>query len=254
MKISESNNYLITTYQNISEKNINEDIEIEIYNHQRMKLDMNGRDVRYFLDPKKDITLIELIKTDIIFNAINFLNFDLNYEKSYEIYSKTLFCPIFKKDSIKYEFGQLMYFDYFEFHHNIWIKEDISGLPVLILIGKGDNRKINVVGIHKNFSEPFQFNLGTFIHVIFLEEREEKEEENEKNKNKYKVNFITTNQLFKFSIFCEKTEEKLYLKNPKLKDKKLYFLANGNTVNTSGTLEQNKIDNETTILINEMEN
>ena len=54
MKISESKNYLITTYQNISEKNINEDIEIEIYNQKKMKLEMNGRDVKFFSDPKKD--------------------------------------------------------------------------------------------------------------------------------------------------------------------------------------------------------
>ena len=208
MKISESKNYLITTYQNISEKNINEDIEIEIYNQKKMKLEMNGRDVKFFSDPKKDITLIELKKTDIIYEDINFLHIDLNYETSYQIYSKALFCPIFKKQSIKYEFGQLMYFDYYEFHHNIWIKEDISGLPILILVGKGDKKKINVVGIHTNFSETFQFNLGTFIHVIFLEEKEDEKElkEKEDEKNKYKVHFITTNQLFKITIYCEKTD------------------------------------------------
>jgi len=155
-----------------------------------------------------------------------------------------------------------MYFDYYEFHHNIWIKEDISGLPILILVGKGDKKKINVVGIHTNFSETFQFNLGTFIHVIFLEEKEDEKElkEKEDEKNKYKVHFITTNQLFKITIYCEKTdnfsniEKKLYIENPEFKGKKLYFLANGNMINSSRTLENNKIENETTILINEMEN
>ena len=44
-----------------------------------MKLEMNGRDVKFFSDPKKDITLIELKKTDIIYEDINFLHIDLNY-------------------------------------------------------------------------------------------------------------------------------------------------------------------------------
>jgi len=64
-----------------------------------------------------------------------------------------------------------------------------------------------------------------------LEEKETEKEvkEKEDEKNKYKVNLITTNQLFKITIYFYKTDkfsiiaEKLYIKNPELKGKKLFF-------------------------------
>lgn len=74
------------------------------------------------------------------------------------------------------------------------------------------------------------------------------------------VNFISLNQNITYPIACRKTdifaniEEKLYREYPILKSKKLYFIVNGNVVNKSLTLEQNKIKNGNSILINEIEN
>ena len=47
-----------------------------------------------------------------------------------------------------------------------------------------------------------------------------------------------------------KFEEKLFLEYPELKNKNIYYLANGSTVDKSGSLESNKIKNGTNILIN----
>ena len=47
-----------------------------------------------------------------------------------------------------------------------------------------------------------------------------------------------------------KVEEKLYNKYPELKNKQIYFTANGITINRSDTLEKNNIKSNTNILIN----
>ena len=49
-------------------------------------------------------------------------------------------------------------------------------------------------------------------------------------------------------------EDKLYLVFPELKNKNISFLALGNMVNRNTSLEENKIKNDTTIIINEVEN
>ena len=50
-----------------------------------------------------------------------------------------------------------------------------------------------------------------------------------------------------------KIEEKLYIEYPDLRNKNIYFLANGNIMDRRRTLEQNKITNACQILINFIE-
>ena len=65
MKISEEKKYLITNNHVISQEKIKSDIEIEIHNHKKMKLNFNNRNIKYF--PKvKDITMVEIKKNDSI--------------------------------------------------------------------------------------------------------------------------------------------------------------------------------------------
>ena len=45
-------------------------------------------------------------------------------------------------------------------------------------------------------------------------------------------------------------EEKLYVQFPDLRNKNIYFLANGNIINRNESLEKNNIKNDTTIIIN----
>ena len=61
MNISNTIKYLITNYHVINPDLINEniEIEIEIWNHKKMKLNLNNYNIKYFEDPK-DITVIEI--------------------------------------------------------------------------------------------------------------------------------------------------------------------------------------------------
>ena len=73
------------------------------------------------------------------------------------------------------------------------------------------------------------------------------------------VNFTSLDPIINYPMACKKTDifensvVKLYNEFPNLKNKKIYFIANGNVVNRSLTFEQNKIKNGTTILIREYE-
>ena len=82
MKVSDNEKYLITNYHVISQNNINDDIEIEIYNEKTMKLNLNNRKIEYFPRPK-DITIIEIKSNDEIYNDILFLDYDLNFKRGY---------------------------------------------------------------------------------------------------------------------------------------------------------------------------
>ena len=73
------------------------------------------------------------------------------------------------------------------------------------------------------------------------------------------VVFVSLDNNINYPMACRKTdifkniEKKFYHEFPTLKSKKIYFVANGNIVNSSYTIEQNKIENGNTILINEIE-
>ena len=71
------------------------------------------------------------------------------------------------------------------------------------------------------------------------------------------VNFTSLDPIINYPMAFKNTDifencvVKLYNEFPNLKNKKIYFIANGNVVNRSLTFEQNKITNGTTILISE---
>ena len=56
----------------------------------------------------------------------------------------------------------------------------------------------------------------------------------------------------KNSDVFSKLEEKLYLEYPKLKNKNIFFITNGNIINRSANIEQNRIKNGDTILIKDV--
>ena len=70
------------------------------------------------------------------------------------------------------------------------------------------------------------------------------------------VNFICTEKGINCPIAClnsdlfSKLEDKLYLEYPELRNKRIYFIANGDIINKASSLEQNRIKNGNQILIN----
>ena len=148
MKISEAKKYLITNYHVISQKNINGDIEIEIHNNRKMKLNFNNHHIKYF-PGVKDITMVEIKNNDSIYNDIEFLDYDYNYKKGYNQYKNAIIItiqhPLGKKAFSSS--GRIVNVYDNEFDHNITTEKGLSGCPI-ILYTENENL-IQVIGIHK---------------------------------------------------------------------------------------------------------
>ena len=164
MKYSDTLKLLITNYHVIFPKLVNNKIQIEIWNSNKMILNLMGRYIK-FLDAPKDITAIEIKTTDEIYKDIQFLNYDLNfYQYGYNIYNNTF---IF---SIEHPLGQeaaaasgkIINIYEFQFDHNIATNKGSSGSPIILL------SLMTVIGIHKN-TDGQNINGGTFIGEIIKE-------------------------------------------------------------------------------------
>ena len=170
LNYSDDLKYLLTNYHIINPSLEDENIEIEIYNQKKMKLEFKNR-IRKYMEQPKDISIIEIKESDEIYKDIEFLDYDLNYEKKgYIIYKGA---DIF---SIEHPYGEdascasgrVVEINDFEFDHNISTDNGSSGCPILLL-----NNNINfirVIGIHKNGDYSKKLNGGTFIAEIFNED------------------------------------------------------------------------------------
>ena len=166
MNISNSLKYLITNYHVINPDIINGYIEIEIHNHKKMILNINNRDIHYIEKPK-DITIIEIKNTDNIYNDIEFLSYDMNYQNGYLIYKNidifTIEHP--NGDDASFASGKIINIYDYEFDHNITTDNGSSGCP--IILNNNNINLIQVIGIHKNGDKNLGINGGTFIGEIF---------------------------------------------------------------------------------------
>ena len=188
MNISDSLQYLITNYHNINENTINEFIEIEIYNHKKMKLKINHRNINYFPEPK-DITIIEIKNHNDIYTDIEFLNYDTNYNKyGYKIYKNIDIFSIEHPlgDSEACASGKIINIEDYEFEHNIPIDNGSSGSPIILL--NNNMNLVQVIGIHKEADYSKKLNLGTFIGEIF------NKKDNLNNNNNFK-SFINNTKI-----------------------------------------------------------
>ena len=170
MKVSDLLKYLITNYHNINPTVINNHIEIEIWNKKRIKLTADERIIKYFEKPK-DITIIEIKKTDEIYDYIEFLDYDNNYKMNgYQIYKNIEVFSIehpFGKEAVCASGSIINIFNDFEFNHNISTDTGSSGSPIILL--NNNPNLIQVIGIHKNRDGKLKLNGGTFIGEIFNE-------------------------------------------------------------------------------------
>ena len=255
MNISDSQQYLITNFHIINPSVINDDIEIEIWNHKKMHLNIINRDIKYIKKPK-DITIIEIKKTDPIFNDVYILDYDTTYiNKGYKIYKNTDIFSIEHPygDDASCASGTVVEIDDYEFDHNVATDNGSSGCPILLL-----NTNINlvkVIGIHKNADTEKKINGGTFIGEIFKEIKIKKEVNKETNERLIEIKFCSTDKVINYPIICKDTDnflklkEKLYLEYPLLKNNFNCFLINGNIINESENLIKNGIKNGDSIII-----
>ena len=95
---------ILTNHHIISKDLINNFIDIEIYNKNKVKilLDKN-RYIKFYDD--LDVTIIELKETDEIIKNIDFLYYDLNYKTGYEQYidKKFLLYIIQEKEILNFQ-------------------------------------------------------------------------------------------------------------------------------------------------------
>ena len=85
---SYSKNYLIVNY-NIKYEDIpNREIELEIYNHKKIKLRLSEYNFKYF--PTEEITIIKIEKNEDIFKNIKFLIRTLNSRENFD-FNKQIF-------------------------------------------------------------------------------------------------------------------------------------------------------------------
>ena len=133
--------------------------------------------------------------------------------------------------------------------------EECDELDYLILSKfKDSNTTINGKGLKNELDEEKKKNLQLERE---LNKKQKKIEELLNAEGKIiAVNFTSIDQTVNFPMACKTTdifaelEKRLYIEYPDLKHKNIYFIANGNVINTSVTLEQNKIKNGNTIIIN----
>ena len=170
LKISESLKFLFANYHTINKDLINDNIEIEIWNKEKMSLNLKKRYIKFYPEKSKDVTIIEIKEEDKIYEKIKFLDYDLNYkERGYSSYQDayvfTLQYP--SGDDISSGSGKILSINNYEFTHDISTEKGSSGCPIILL-----NNNINlilVIGIHKCANISKSINCGTFIGEIINE-------------------------------------------------------------------------------------
>ena len=169
MKTSDSKKYLITNNSIISKDEINENIEIELYNNRKMNLNINDR-LKKFLPSPKNITIIEIKNDDEIYKDILFLNYDRNSNNDYSCYKdKEIFVLYFSKEGlIQFDIGKIILISGYEFDCNIPNDKKYDGSPIFLF-----NSNVNLnkaIGIYKEPSHSNNLSSGIFIREIIYDE------------------------------------------------------------------------------------
>ena len=136
MRVSDSLKYLISGKIFENEKLLNKNLEIEIWNKKIMNLTLNDRFVKNFESPI-NMAVIEIKETDSIYNDIDFLDYDTNYQKGYEIYKdKNIFSIHFPSGKeAACASGKVIDIDnkYYELDHNIPTEKGSGSCPIILL-------------------------------------------------------------------------------------------------------------------------
>ena len=171
------------------------------------------------------------------FNTINVNNMSAMFQRCKEIqYLDLSNFNTIKVSNMNYMFNQC------------YKLKEIKGIHSLNLI-----KVASKIGIFDECNELNSFLKFNNVNI----NQNSNEMTNKEIENIFTINFISIERKLNYSIPCKCTdifkdiEKKLYIEYPELKNKNLYFLANGNIINRYETLEKNKIIKNTTFLINE---
>ena len=207
-RASDGSKFLIPGFMSL--KNINENIYFEIWNKKIMNLTFNDRFIKNFESPI-NTAVIEIKETDSIYNDIDFLDYDPNYQKGYEIYKEanifSIHFPSGKEAACAS--GKVIEIDkkYYEIGHNIPTERGSGSCPILLL---SDNiNEIKVIGFHYAKDIKRKLGLATFIGPIIDELKKSFKKENKPkvfnginiinfniDNNMNNINNINSNKIF----------------------------------------------------------
>ena len=185
MRVSDRLKFLISMELFNNENFLDKNIEIEIWNKKIMNMELNGRFIRNFQRPKY-ISVIEIRETDDIYKDIEFLDYDLNYQKGYEIYKNMNIFSIHFPNGGEAVCASGKVINIYNniynnnFDHNIPTNLGSGGCPILIL--SESINLIKVIGIHYGKDNPTNLGIATFIGSIINEINKPI-----KNENNFKV-------------------------------------------------------------------
>ena len=162
MLLNDNSKYLITNYHVISKEEIYNNINIELYNHIKIKLDLKILNYKFY--EELDITMIDINDIKDIIKNVEFLDYDKNYLKGYEQYINIkLFMLQYPNNDIEVSTGRITEIseNKYGFKHNIDTEFGSSGSPIILY------KSLKVIGIHKKGDLHEPINYGTFIGEIF---------------------------------------------------------------------------------------
>ena len=232
--------YLIISEQIIPKNNNYEYIELEKFNGQRkMNLYLKDR----YIKPLEELnlTVIEIKDTDEICNEIKFLSYNINFISGNNIFKKgSVFSISYSNgEKISSSCGKIIDIENYEFEHDLYEEDCSRGSPIMVY--NYNFNEIIVIGIHRGFNQEEYFGYGTFIAKLL-------------SKN-CQIQIISKVQNVNISLNCENidkfsnVEKKLYAKYPYLLKKEINFVSNGNYIDRSRTIIENRIKNGDILMI-----
>ena len=270
---------LITCNHVLNENNLAEGAKINFsLNDDKIEKSITISNSRKtFTDEEKDVTFIEIkpednIKDESILN-IDEKIFKDDPNKIYE--KKAAYIVHYEEGKVaKHSLGKINYIDgdKYTINHNCKTLTGSSGSPIINLMN------FNVIGVHKGYNN--RLNLGTLLKIPIDDfyklykdnnnkeskgknstksaiEENNKNEENKNpipNPNNGKISVILEDENQKdYSLICFKTdkfsslEEKLFQKEPSLRNKKLCYIINNKIIDISKIIEENNIKDGSTI-------
>ena len=270
---------LITCNHVLNENNLAEGAKINFsLNDDKIEKSITISNSRKtFTDEEKDVTFIEIkpednIKDESILN-IDEKIFKDDPNKIYE--KKAAYIVHYEEGKVaKHSLGKINYIDgdKYTINHNCKTLTGSSGSPIINLMN------FNVIGVHKGYNN--RLNLGTLLKIPIDDfyklykdnnnkeskgknstksaiEENNKNEENKNpipNPNNGKISVILEDENQKdYSLICFKTdkfsslEEKLFQKEPSLRNQKLCYIINNKKIDISKTIEENNINDGSTI-------
>ena len=223
-------NVLMTNYHVLDEKYYNQNslLNLFINDEKEVKIiNLKNKRITYF-NKKYDLTLIELKENDKI-PINNYLELDDNlFKKEINVYYENisiyvLHYPLGNKAAVSY--GLSNGINNYEINHTCSTEHGSSGSPILNL----SNNKL--IGIHKQGSKNFNYNLGTCLQFPLNDFFEKIKNENDPNKI---INNVLNKYLLKSNEFYVKAKN--YMNDMK------YHIEQGKAMNITFNVFVNDIN------------